>query len=47
MIVTVLQLVHGHPMNVIISSLRCYLRHVSVLINQINLQPLVDIIGAR
>ena len=44
-IVTVLQLVLGYPLTVIISSLRCYSCHFGVLITQINLQPLIDIIG--
>ena len=44
-VVTVLQLVLGYPLTVSISSLRCYSCHFGVLITQINLQPLINIIG--
>ena len=45
-VVTVLQLVLGYPLIVSVPSLRCQTGYFGYLITKINLQPLIDIIGA-
>ena len=45
-VVTVLQLVLSNPLLDSISPLRCHSCYFGVLITQINLQPLIDVIGA-
>ena len=45
-IITVLKHVFGNPLICSISSLCCNSRHLVILVNEINLEPLVKIIGA-
>ena len=45
-VLTVLQLVLGYPLTVSVPSLCCQTGYFGNLITKINLQPLIDIIGA-